>query len=318
MKTFRRFAVFALTLLTLLSAGTFGVRSQAAGRLRFTTKPTQIEISKDSIRVNWWVDGAQAFDVELKDYSLPESQQVWVYKGRVTENYVTLTNLKSGTNYSVRITAISAEDPTIKVSGEGHNLKTLIDSMGSVYVDSYRQDLNTARVAWDALGAADGYEYQLRTNAGKKVAEGTLTDSTQTSLDFSDLTAGTTYTFRIRAFMTYGGKRYETGWKSAELFEQTAVKSVVKTGGKLKIKWKKVKGAGGYDVYVSSKAKKGYVKVKSVGKNITSLTIKKVKKTKISKKNKWYVYVVTKKSGSRSAIDYYWSSADKGSFRYKF
>ncbi len=320
MKVLRRFTVSVWVLLALLSVGVFGIRTQAAVNLKFSTKPTQIEASKNSIRVNWWAEGAGAFIVELMDHSLPASQQTWQYKARVTDPYITLDNLRSGGNYSVRVTAISADNQAVTTSAEGHNLITLIDSMGDVKVDSYRQDLNFASVSWYPLGAADGYEYRLKTNGGKIVAEGKLTgtDASRASLDFNDLTANTTYTFSVRAYMTYSGKRYETDWKSVDLFEQTVVKSVVKSGGKLKIKWSKVKGAGGYDVYVSSKPKKGYVKVKSVGKSKTSLTIKKVGKTKISKKKKWYVYVVTKKNGSRSAIDYYWTSADKGGYRYKF
>lgn len=89
--------------------------------------------------------------------------------------------------------------------------------------------------------------------------------------------------------------------------------------GSLSFQWGKVGGASGYDVYISTKPKKGYKKVKSVGKNTTKLTIRKFKGKKINPKKTYYMYVETKKKNgskvNKSGRLYYWNTKSK-SFGY--
>ena len=85
--------------------------------------------------------------------------------------------------------------------------------------------------------------------------------------------------------------------------------------GSLSFQWGKVGGASGYDVYISTKPKKGYKKVKSVGKNTTKLTIRKFKGKKINPKKTYYMYVETKKKNgskvNKSGRLYYWNTKSK-------
>ena len=53
---------------------------------------------------------------------------------------------------------------------------------------------------------------------------------------------------------------------------------------KITLKWKKIAGACGYKVYISTKSGKGYKKVKTCGKNSKGCTITKCGKKKLSKK----------------------------------
>ena len=61
--------------------------------------------------------------------------------------------------------------------------------------------------------------------------------------------------------------------------------------------------------------KKGYKKVKSVGKNTTKLTIRKFKGKKINPKKTYYMYVETKKKNgskvNKSGRLYYWNTKSK-------
>ena len=312
MKKFRFSMILMLAVLALTFGGGISRDAKAATRPRFTSRPAQTRIAKDGFSVNWWATDAAAFDVEIMDYSLPASQRKWESKGRVYEAGISFSGLKSGTNYSVRVTAISDTDSKVTTTSTANNFRTLIDDMKAVETESYDYAAKTAKVVWTPLGAADGYEYKLKKYSGKTIAEGRLTDSTTGSLTFTQLEDNTVYVFKIRALMTYEGKSYETPWKSINVFEQAPVTSVVQKGNKLTIKWSKMKGATGYQVYVSSKPRKGYVKVKSVGRGKSSVTVTKVKKTKISKKKKWYVYVVAKRGKDKSGRTYYWTSADQG------
>ena len=62
----------------------------------------------------------------------------------------------------------------------------------------------------------------------------------------------------------------------------------------IQIKWQKLKGVSGYDIYLSKKQNRGYKKVASVNAKTTLKTIKKLGKKKL-KKGTYYYYVVAKK-----------------------
>ena len=64
--------------------------------------------------------------------------------------------------------------------------------------------------------------------------------------------------------------------------------------GAIQIKWQKLKGVSGYDIYLSKKQNRGYKKVASVNAKTTLKTIKKLGKKKL-KKGTYYYYVVAKK-----------------------
>ena len=64
--------------------------------------------------------------------------------------------------------------------------------------------------------------------------------------------------------------------------------------GAIQIKWQKLKGVSGYDIYLSKKQNSGYKKVASVNAKTTLKTIKKLGKKKL-KKGTYYYYVVAKK-----------------------
>ena len=272
----------------------------------------QTAAGKDSMTVTWSATDAATFDVEILDTSVDYSKQTWVKKAsRQSATSINLTGLNSGTKYEVKVTGYKADGSDSDWSTL-YDAKTLIDKMRNVHTDRYYHFLQDATVAWDKLTAADGYEYQWKNYKGKTIESKTLTGNYSTSKSFNKLKTDTIYTFSIRAYQTYNGTKSYTPWETINVFEQAWVKSVSKSGGKLTIKFNPVKGATGYDVYVSSNPKKGYKKVKSLGKSKRSLTVKKVGKTKISKKKKWYVYVITKKKSDRSGKLYYWGTDNGG------
>lgn len=96
---------------------------------------------------------------------------------------------------------------------------------------------------------------------------------------------------------------------------QARVRSVKLSNKKLTIKWNKVPGATGYDIYVSTKKNSGYKKVKSVSAKASSCTITKFNRKKLTKK-RYYVYVETKKKVGRKTYKsnglYAWQSNSSG------
>lgn len=165
---------------------------------------------------------------------------------------------------------------------------------------------------WDKQDGVDGYEYIVKTDKNKVKASGTLSGYSS-SFSVSKISNEVIYSGQIRAFSTINGIKYYGDWSDTSyFFTQPRVTKAKVNGSKLTVKWKKVGGATGYDVYVSTKKTSGYKKVKSVSSKKTSVTVSKLGKKKFSKKKKYYVYVVTKKKVNgrmnTSGRLYYWNT----------
>lgn len=83
---------------------------------------------------------------------------------------------------------------------------------------------------------------------------------------------------------------------------------VAKNNKSFKLTWHKIKGATGYEVWCSTKPRSGYKKVKTLGKNTTSYTVKKVKGKKVNAKRTYYYYIKTKCGNKTSDVYYAWST----------
>ena len=170
--------------------------------------------------------------------------------------------------------------------------------------------------AWDKQTGVDGYEYVFKTSNGKKFASGTISYNTN-STSVYNINNSMIYTGRVRAFMIYNGQKYYGAWSDvAYFFTQPRITSIGVSNKKLTVKWGKVSGATGYDVYVSTKPTSGYRKVKSVSKKVSSVTITKFRSKKISSSKTYYVYIATKKKTSKKTYTsgklYYWNSKTGG------
>ena len=91
--------------------------------------------------------------------------------------------------------------------------------------------------------------------------------------------------------MTVGNKVYYGAW-SPYTYHASSKKVTAKrrsNGKKIYLKWKKVSGACGYQVYVSTKSNGGFKKVKSLSAKKTKYTITKCGKKKLKKGKTYYV-----------------------------
>lgn len=164
---------------------------------------------------------------------------------------------------------------------------------------------------WDEQEGVTGYEYVVKTNKGKVKAQGKKTYSGGNYLSVDKISNSVVYTGQVRAYTVINGQTYYGPWSDvAYFFTQPQLSKAKVSRNKLTVKWKKVAGASGYDVYVSTKATSGYKKVKSVSSKKSSVTLTKFNKKKFSSKKKYYVYVAAKKktkSGTyTSGKLYYW------------
>lgn len=286
-----------------------GITAQAVSRLD-VSNVVVTDFTANTITIGWQGD-ANADSYEVSYQETYGSNSEYKVAGQTTGTTYTIKGLQSGCKYDIRVTPSNAAG-TEASAGTCYNARTKVSTMKGVKQDTWYHWALSAGVSWDRQYGADGYEYKWKNPSGKVTKKG---KTTYTSLSFS-IKNNNVYQFMVRPYQIIDGKTYYGTWKTIQVFEQPWVKSVaVKTNKKSKkyltISWYKQKGATGYDVYVAKKNNpKNYKKVKSVGKNKTSISITKFNKKNI--KGTYYVYVVSKvktSSGtSKSGVSYIWQT----------
>jgi hypothetical protein len=137
---------------------------------------------------------------------------------------------------------------------------------------------------WGEVSGATGYQiYRLNLSTGKYEKIKTVTGESTVRYTNTGLLSGTTYLYQVRAYKRYDGVNYFGEYsdissmttapaKVASLKLTAASKSVT-------LKWSKVTGATGYEIYrLNSKTKK-YEKIKTI-KGVSNITFKNTKLTK--------------------------------------
>lgn len=130
---------------------------------------------------------------------------------------------------------------------------------------------DSVRLAWKSQSDADGYiiqRYDKKTKAWKQLK--TLSAGS-TSYRDKGLTLNATYRYRIQAYAVVEGQSYGGSFSAAvsakPALGKTKIKKISKSGKKgTTLKWKKVAGATGYQVYRSGKKNSGYKKIATVKK----------------------------------------------------
>lgn len=293
-------AKFLITMFVMVMAFTFtGITVEAYG-------VKQSAQDKNSITVNWdrESDAVEYYIGYGENY---EAANAMVDSKRIkvpsTQLSYKITGLKQGTAYYVIVeykyfSTYSNNEFTGVVGAE--DVYTIPGKVTGVNQTTWWYYANAVDYKWNDKPAVNSeysykYEYIVRDNKNKVVSKGT-TGSTSSSMGKAK--NNMVYNVKVRAFVTINGNNYYGDYSdTAYLFTQPMVnqKKSKLSNGKLKITWNKVSGVTGYDIYVSNKEKSGYKKVKSVNSKKSSVTISKFKNKKISKKKKYYVYIVAKK-----------------------
>lgn len=279
---------------------------------------TQVNPAKDSITVQWTPESRSVINYMVY-VGTSSSDAVLVATLPSTATSYKVANLPAGVERYVKVayTYKSSSSNTIYDSYVGYErCRTIPVVVNNVRQERWYYYLKSFDVKWDELEAADSYEYELYNSKGKRIKTGT---TSSTSMEHSKKVSNNMiYKVRVRATSQIAGQTYTTAWSPyCYCFTQPRVKSVKVSGSKLTVKWQKISGATGYDIYVSTKKTKGYKKVKSVGKNASSVTIKKFKGKKFKSSKRYYVYVAATKKANGTKYDsgrlYYWNSKDSGS-----
>ena len=247
-------------------------------------------------------------DKDKENVSKPETTvktatatgNVNVRKGPST-NYTSLGVLKVGQKVEILGTDSATGWYKIKYNnGYGYvsNKYLKIDSsnqqsttLSKPTVKASSSSYNSNKLSWNKVKGASGYEVLRATSkTGTYKSVKTITSGSTVSYTDKSLATGTTYYYKVRAYRTVDKKKVYSSYSSV-----VSAKPVLKTPSvkltsgskKATIKWEKISGASGYEVYRATSKSGKYSKIKTITKNSTvsyvnsSLT-----------KNKTYYYKV--------------------------
>lgn len=247
-------------------------------------------------------------DEDKENVSKPETTvktatatgNVHVRKGPST-NYTSLGVLKIGQKVEILGTDSATGWYKIKYNnGYGYvsNKYLKIDSsnqqsttLSKPTVKASSSSYNSNKLSWNKVTGSSGYEVLRATSkTGTYKSVKTITSGSTVSYTDKSLATGTTYYYKVRAYRTVDKKKVYSSYSSV-----VSAKPVLKTPSvkltsgskKATIKWEKISGASGYEVYRATSKSGKYSKIKTITKNSTvsyvnsSLT-----------KNKTYYYKV--------------------------
>lgn len=236
----------------------------------FTTTPAQVtgaklsSITQNSMKASWTkVSGATGYQVYLYDYS---GDKKWTLYKSVTTNSVTISGLKAVSQYAVRIRAYVTNPNSTNKGSWSDTLKTYTapTTPGSVSFSDIKT--NAVTVKWSAVSGASGYQvYNPATNKW-------VDAKTATTYTVSSLSAGTSYTYKVRAYKTSGSTKIYGTAKEASVTTAPAQVTGLKYSNlsttSFTVSWTKVSGAAGYRVYLYNQSTK-----KTTSTDTTNLTL---------------------------------------------
>lgn len=255
--------------------------------------------------------GACAGATSYRVYDYTSGQRLAVK----TEPSFEYTGLIPGANYGIKVvpvrTAVSTGFEAFVNSYGLSGVKTVPETPGTSDFIVYAANSKTKVVNYivkDESSCADGSEVEVyKVKGGKKVQ--TLTAAYESgstaSTNSMKVKRNEPYKYRMRYYITAGGKKFYSGWSGYRYFflqDSSGTKKVGAKGTKIVIKWSKVTGASGYTVSVATKRDGKYTNIKTLGKNKKSITITKVGKKKIKKNKTYYIKVTAKVRDGKGTI----------------
>lgn len=271
----------------------------------------QTAMTENTATIVWNPDwDASSYEIYYYDYSWQwkgtTRKTVYTYKyaGTTTSNSFTMTGLSGGKVYETYVIPVDRDgnseiyyQENVKTSPApvdrlatsikwssyyGYGSKMTLEY--NLYVDFAEQD------------SADGYEIALYNLKGKRIK--TAKAAANNAIIYRHTFYGlenNAYIIRVRAYSGFGGVVYYGEWSEKHYVLRQPQSMAKSSAGKVYLKWEKISGATGYDVYMSDRKNGNYKKVASVNKNKTLISVKKYGKKKFIKGGKYYYYIVAKK-----------------------
>lgn len=199
--------------------------------------------------------------------------------------------LEEGTDY--KVTYSNNKNPgkataTIKGTGafKGTIKKDFIITPKKVTgLKAKSQSTDYINLTWSKQTGVTGYEVYTYNSSKKEWKY--VGKTSNNSYKIKKLKAGTEYKYKVKAYKTIDNKKYYGSYsstlKTATKTKTPKISELTTKSKKATIKWKKVSGASGYQIYMSTSKNGKYSKIKTASKSSTSYT-----KTELKKNKKYY------------------------------
>ncbi|MBQ8503856.1 MAG: fibronectin type III domain-containing protein [Clostridia bacterium] len=231
-------------------------------------KSIKLNATDTTVAISWTkVAGATGYRIER----LVNGK--WQKVDTTANTTYTVKKLTPYTKYQFRVVSYLKDQNGTYIFGAASAAKAVTTDVSTISGLKATTTSKTIKLTWKKATNVSGYQIQ-QYKGGKWVTIATIKKAATTSYTIKKLAANTKYQLRIRA---YNGKVYGDWAKltvNTNLVQTKNVKVSKATTNSVTLKWNKVKGATGYEVYQYKNSK--WVLVKTVN-SATSATISKLK-----------------------------------------
>ncbi len=230
--------------------------AQAASKLPAPSGVKAQSVTVTSIKVSWKaVSGAVRYEV----YRATSASGTYTKVKTTTSLSVTNTSLTRGKTYYYKLKAIHK---TASLSSARSAAVSCKARLATPVVTAGSASSTSIKVSWQAVSGAAKYEvYRATTSGGTYTLLKTTTARAYTN---TGLTRGKTYYYKVKAlYKTASGNSARSAAVSAvpKLSAPTGLEVSIVSPTSIALKWNKVSGATGYELYRASSATGTYAKV---------------------------------------------------------
>ena len=250
-----------------------GASDAVAGKTAKRTKITSIvSTNEKTLTIKWnKITGAYGYRIKRSTDEDGTYKVVKTIKSGNTTSYKD-TSVKAGKTYYYTVETMVKTGDNICYSGDSASMEGRTAKKAKIKY-AVSNGSNQIEVNWGAVSGAYGYRIKRSTSKnGTYKVVATLKGKNNTTYQDKNVKTAKTYYYKVETINKVNGKKGYSGDSavvSAKTLKTTSITAVKATGStSVRLEWKAVDGASGYQIYRSMSKDSGYKKVGQVkGKN---------------------------------------------------
>lgn len=250
-----------------------GASDAVAGKTAKRTKITSIvSTNEKTLTIKWnKITGAYGYRIKRSTDEDGTYKVVKTIKSGNTASYKD-TSVKAGKTYYYTVETMVKTGDNICYSGDSASMEGRTAKKAKIKY-AVSNGSNQIEVNWGAVSGAYGYRIKRSTSKnGTYKVVATLKGKNNTTYQDKNVKTAKTYYYKVETINKVNGKKGYSGDSavvSAKTLKTTSITAVKATGStSVRLEWKAVDGASGYQIYRSTSKDSGYKKVGQVkGKN---------------------------------------------------